>query len=185
MAVLLLVGGGALGATVHAQAASPTGTSRTVHTQHILKFSEVDHNASGPSPLVVSNDCLGTTLFGYSPSAGNWTSYGTATNGCPVDMKSAVLAIEATMNCPLGNVTNAQNFTLAPPNWPNTIAKQWTLNGVALCYVCSNGLIIPEPYNETITASVYGSGTDNRGYNSGNPVSVNFPMKNFPKGTPC
>ena len=100
-------------------------------------------------------------------------------------MRSATVRLTITMNCPLGNLSANQSYLLAPPDWPNTIVKQWTVAGQALCFSCVDGEVVGPPYTLTVSATVQGEGTDYRLYNSGGPVSVNFPMRQFPPHTPC
>lgn len=138
------------------------------------------------TPYVGSNDCLGTSLLGSTPAIAEWSVNGKATNGCPVAMRAADVYVTATMECPLGNQTNTQPEYLTPPNWSNTGTISWGMTDAAYCFDCTNGQMswVP-PYSVSITATVYGTGTDNRSYYSAQAGPTTIQMRQFPLKSPC
>lgn len=184
--MLLLGTGSTLGTTVyaHAQAAQ---TSEPIAVSQVRSTQRSAQTPAGQSPYSILQYCLGTSLFGVSNTIANWSVSGHAINSCPVAIRSGLIQINSSINCPYGTSSSIGSVDLAPLQLNSGSGFDWGARGTADCFDCTDGIMTATPaYSETVSAGLDGTGTNNVVYRSEPPdTEVTIPMKQFPRNTPC
>ena len=189
LALVLFASGTRAVHTAHAQAGQTATDRHVVDYQQVVatqRSGPTRLNGGGPDGPIVG--CIGGSVLASTNGIAGWKASGKAWNNCAVDMRQASLYIDAYEYCPLGNSVVYATIYLTPPNWPAGSVYAWSANGVAFCYVCSEGLVVDAPpYSESI--AIWLSATDIVGRNylsaSPNPTAGPFSMQNLPLKSPC
>ena len=175
--------------TAHAQA------GRAATSRHVVDYQQiVGTQRSGPVPLSGGAPngpimgCLGGFVLMYATGTAAWHANGKVWNNCAVDMRQATLHVDATEYCPFGNSVAYKDIYLTPPNWPAGTVYVWGADGVAYCFLCSEGTVVEAPaYSESVTIWLTGTDIGGRNYQSSppNPSAGPISMQNLPLGAPC